>query len=248
MHKIVILGAGYAGVMAAVTLAARTRRREDVAVTVVNATERFTERLRLHQTASGQQTADLRVPDLLAGTGVEFVCGWVTGVDATARTVRVDDERVLAYDTLVYALGAVTDTAIVPGVEDHAYTLDGDAELLADRLTGTVAVCGSGLTGVEAAAEIAEQHPHLDVVLLGKQEPGAALGPNRTATASGYSPRWGWSGGRSGPGEPATGPRGLRGGRTSRPTPGGDRREGRRSCTFRAISIATLETFATRAR
>jgi NADH dehydrogenase FAD-containing subunit len=181
MHKIVILGAGYTGVMAAVTLAARTKRREDVAITVVNATERFTERLRLHQTATGQQTADLRVPDLLAGTGVEFVCGWVTGVDTATRTVRVDDERVLVYDTLVYALGAVTDTAAVPGVEDHAYTLDGDAGLLADRLTGTVAVCGSGLTGVEAAAEIAEQHPHLDVVLLGKQEPGATLGPKAKA-------------------------------------------------------------------
>lgn len=178
MNKIVVLGAGYAGVMAAVILAARTERREDVRITVVNATERFTERLRLHQTATGQRTADLRVPDLLEGTGAEFVCGWVTGIDAEAKTVRIDDERVLEYDTLVYALGSVTDTAAVPGVEDHAYALDSahDAELLAGRLAGTVAVCGSGLTGVEAAAEIAEQHPELEVVLLGRQEPGAALG------------------------------------------------------------------------
>jgi NADH dehydrogenase len=178
MTRIVVLGAGYSGVVAAVVLAARTKRRADVRITVVNATERFTERLRLHQTATGQATADLRVPDLLAGTGVEFVRGWVTGIDAEARTVRVDDERVLEYDQLVYALGSVADTAAVPGVEDHAHTLDSahDAELLAGRLTGTVAVCGSGLTGVEAAAEIAERHPDVDVVLLGRQEPGAALG------------------------------------------------------------------------
>lgn len=178
MTRIVVLGAGYAGVMAAVVLAARTKRRADARITVVNATERFTERLRLHQTATGQATADLRVPDLLAGTGVEFVRGWVTKIDAEARTVRVDDERVLEYDQLVYAPGSVADTAAVPGVEDHAHTLDSahDAELLAGRLTGTVAVCGSGLTGVEAAAEIAERHPDLDVVLLGRQEPGAALG------------------------------------------------------------------------
>lgn len=185
MHRIVILGAGYAGVMAAVITAARTKRRQDVQITVVNATERFTERLRLHQTASGQQVADLRVPELLAGTGVEFVCGWVTGIDAAARTVRVDDEQVLAYDTLVYALGGVADTATVPGVDDHAYTLNSrhDAELLALRLAGTrtVAVCGSGLTGVEAAAEIAEQHPELEVVLLGRQEPGATMGPKAKA-------------------------------------------------------------------
>ena len=38
-------------------------------------------------------------------------------------------------------------------------------------------VAGSGLTGVESAAEIAEQHPYLDVVLLGRQEPGSTMNP-----------------------------------------------------------------------
>lgn len=186
MTRIVVLGAGYAGTMTAVSLAARTRRREDVRITVVNAAERFTERLRLHQAAAGQRLADLRLPELLAGTGVEFVCGWVTGIDAAARTVRVDDERVLEYDTLVYALGSVADTAAVPGVEDNAHTLDSadSARLLAHRLAGshgTVAVCGSGLTGVEAACEIAEAHPELDVVLLGRDEPGAHFTPKAKA-------------------------------------------------------------------
>ncbi|HWO66934.1 MAG TPA: FAD-dependent oxidoreductase [Umezawaea sp.] len=184
MHRIVVLGAGYTGMMTTVSLAARTKRRADVRITLVNAAERFTERLRLHQTASGQRTVELRVPDVLEGTGVEFVRGWVTAVDAEARTVRVDDERVLEYDTLVYALGAVTDTAAVPGAEDHAHTLDSarDAELLAAKLTGgTVAVCGSGLTGVESATEIAERYPDLDVVLIGRDEPGAAMGPKAKA-------------------------------------------------------------------
>lgn len=187
MNRTVVLGAGYAGLTAAVSLAARTKRRQDVQITVVNATERFTERLRLHQTASGQEVADLRISGLLEGTAVEFVCGWVTGIDAAARTVRIDDERVLEYDTLVYALGSVADTAAVPSVDDHVYTVNSahDAELLARRLaglgTGTVAVCGSGLTGVEAAAEIAEQHPELEVVLLGRQEPGSMMGPKAEA-------------------------------------------------------------------
>ncbi|MET7750379.1 FAD-dependent oxidoreductase [Micromonospora sp. NPDC005367] len=187
MNKIVILGAGYAGLTAAVSLAGRTRRREDVQITIVNAEERFTERLRLHQTASGQRLADLRIPELLAGTRVEFVRGWVTGIDVAARRVRIDDERELEYDRLVYALGAAADTVAVAGVDEHAHTLDSahDAELLARRLkslgSGTVAVCGSGLTGVEAAAEIAEQNPGLDVVLLGKQEPGSTMGPKAKA-------------------------------------------------------------------
>lgn len=186
-HRVLVLGAGYAGMAAAVQLAARTARREDVTVTVVDAHERFTERMRLHMTATGQRLAELSVPELLEGTGARFVRGWVTAVDADARAVRIDDDRSLHYDTLVYALGSVADTATVPGVEDHAYALNStqDAEVLAERLArlggGTVVVGGNGPTGIESAAEIAERHPELDVVLLGRQEPGAALHPKARA-------------------------------------------------------------------
>ncbi|MET7274945.1 FAD-dependent oxidoreductase [Streptomyces flaveolus] len=186
-HRVVILGAGYAGMAAAVQLAARVKRREDVRVTVVNAQERFTERMRLHMTATGQRLAELSVPELLEGTGARFVRGWVTAVDPDARTVRIDDDRVLHYDTLVYGLGGTADTSAVPGAEDHAYTLSSaqDAEALAGRLarlgSGTVVVAGSGLTGIEAAAEIAERYPRLRVVLLGRQEPGVSM--NRKARA-----------------------------------------------------------------
>jgi NADH dehydrogenase len=197
VNRILVLGAGYAGLTAATILAAHGKRREDGQIAVVNATERFTERLRLHQTASGQQLADLRIPELLKGTGVEFVCGWVTGIDAGARTVRIDDDRVMEYDTLVYALGGVADTAAVPGVDHHAYTFNSvhDAELLAQRLArlcgGTVVVGGSGLTGVEAAAEIAEQYPELQVVLVGRAEPGSMMGPTAKAYLHGALERLG---------------------------------------------------------
>ncbi|MBT2414247.1 FAD-dependent oxidoreductase [Streptomyces sp. ISL-12] len=186
-HRVLILGAGYAGMAAAIQLAARAKRREDVRVTLVNAQERFTERLRLQMTATGQQLAELSIPELLRGTGARFVRGWVTAVDAEAKTVRIDDDRVLHYDTLVYGLGSAADTEAVPGAADHAYTLDSaqDAKLLADRLArlggGTVVVVGSGLTGTESAAEIAERHPEADVVLLGREEPGAAMTPKAKA-------------------------------------------------------------------
>jgi NADH dehydrogenase FAD-containing subunit len=104
---------------------------------------------------------------------------------------------VLSYDTLVYALGSVADSAGVPGVDDHAYTLDNAAGAgqLASRLsgmaTGTVAVCGGGLTGVEAAAEIAERHPGLSVVLIGRQEPGVSMGPRARAYLRGALDRLG---------------------------------------------------------
>jgi NADH dehydrogenase FAD-containing subunit len=182
MNEILILGAGYTGMTAVAGLVGRLKRRDDVHVTLVNPQTRFTERLRLHQTASGQSVADLQIPDQLNGTGVAFVQGWVTGIDAEAQTVRVDDDYPLRYDTLIYALGSIADTATVPGVDEFAYTLNSaqDAALFADHIArlgeGTVVVAGGGLTGVESAAEIAEQHRELDVVLLSRQAPGSMMG------------------------------------------------------------------------
>jgi len=187
MNKVVIIGAGYTGMAATMGLVGRLKRRDDAHITIVNPQTRFTERLRLHQTASGQRLADLQIPDQLEGTGVDFVQGWVTAIDADAQTARIDDAHTLRYDTLIYALGSVADTETVPGVDEFAYTLNSaqDATLLADhlgRLTdGTVVVAGGGLTGIESAAEIAEQHPDLDVVLLSRQTPGSMMGDKARA-------------------------------------------------------------------
>ncbi len=187
MTEILILGAGYTGMGAAMGLAGRLKRREDVRITLVNPQTRFTERLRLHQAASGEELADLQIPDRLGGSGVDFVQGWVTSIHADAKTVRIDDEYELRYDALVYALGSVADTESVPGVDEFAYTLDSadEAATLAaqlDRLgNATVVVAGGGLTGVESAAEIAEQHPDADVILLSRDEPGSMMGAKARA-------------------------------------------------------------------
>jgi NADH dehydrogenase len=187
MTEILILGAGYTGMGATMGLAGRLKDRDDVRITLVNPQTRFTERLRLHQTASGEELADLQIPDRLAGTNVRFVQGWVTSIDADAQTVRIDDEFELRYNVLVYALGSVADTESVPGVDEFAYTLDSaqDAETLAGELerlgNATVVVAGAGLTGVESAAEIAEQHPDAEVVLLSRDEPGSMMGAKARA-------------------------------------------------------------------
>jgi NADH dehydrogenase len=182
-RRIVVLGAGYTGMMCAVRAARRTRGHGGQ-VTLVNPSTRFTERLRMHQIATGQQLADLSIPEVLADTGIEFVQGWASGIDPVQRTVRVDTAdgvRLLEYNTLVYAIGSVTDTSTVPGVDLHGYTLNSPAAAarLAARLAqvpaGAVAVCGGGLTGVEAATEIAESHPGVHVVLLSRDVPGAMM-------------------------------------------------------------------------
>src|SRR6266536_1142686 len=122
-HRIVVAGAGYAGMMAAIGLARRTRRL-GTHITLVNPSARFVERLRLHQIAAGQELAVHLIPNILAGTGIEFVPGRITAIDAVRRGVEVDG-RWRGYHTLVYAVGSATTTTVVPGVAQHACTLNG---------------------------------------------------------------------------------------------------------------------------
>ncbi|MGW6917891.1 NAD(P)/FAD-dependent oxidoreductase [Kitasatospora sp. NPDC054939] len=80
-------------------------------------------------------------------------------------------------------------TGIGAGADTHAFTLNSPevAGRLAARLTetaeagGAVTVCGGGLTGIEAATEIAESHPGLHVTLISPEEPGAMMGAGARA-------------------------------------------------------------------
>ncbi|MBF6468198.1 FAD-dependent oxidoreductase [Nocardia beijingensis] len=187
-HEIVVLGAGYTGLIATARLARYTRKL-DTRITLVNPSPRFTERLRMHQVAAGQKLTDFRIPDLLKGTGVKFHQATVTAIGTDDRIVTLDDGSVLHYDSLVYALGSTTDTSRVPGAADHAWTLDDPrlAHRFSQRLHdiaavgGTVTVCGGGLTGIEAAAEIAEAQPGLTVRLVSATEPGSMMGEKARA-------------------------------------------------------------------
>ncbi|QFG23069.1 NAD(P)/FAD-dependent oxidoreductase [Actinomadura sp. WMMB 499] len=185
-HRIVVLGGGYTGLFTAIRLARRVRRT-GARITLVNPADRFVERLRTHQVAAGQDLPVHRIPDLLDGTGVTFVQATATAIDPDGRSVTLDDGTALGYDTLVYALGSRTDTSRVPGADAHAFTLDGArAVRFAARLRelgagDTVTVCGGGLTGVEAATEIAESHPALRVTLISTSEPAAMMGPRARA-------------------------------------------------------------------
>src|SRR4051794_32981001 len=181
-HHIVVLGAGYAGAIAAGRLARRLRR-EDVAITLVNAEPDFVERVRLHQLATGQALRPRPLAEMFAGTGVTLRIARVTGVDADCRTVTLSDGEI-SYDTLVYALGSHSNDHDVPGAAEHAYEIGGRAGALRlrDRLAHlqagqTVAVVGGGLTGLEAATEIAEARPDLDVALATRGPLGDWLSP-----------------------------------------------------------------------
>ncbi|WP_328371465.1 NAD(P)/FAD-dependent oxidoreductase [Micromonospora zamorensis] len=176
-HRIVVLGAGYTGAVAAGRLAKRLHP-DDTEITVVNADPDFVERVRMHQVATGQDPERRPLSKVYAGTGVTLRLARVTAVDADRRSVALADEHgtdEIAYDTLVYALGSTAADHGVPGVAEHAYDIAGrpSALRLRNRLDqlaagGTVLVVGGGLTGIEAVTEIAEARPDLDVAIAAR--------------------------------------------------------------------------------
>lgn len=193
-HRIVILGAGYAGASVAGRLARRLHT-DDVDLVLVNAEPDFVERVRLHQVAAGQELRPRPLRDMLAGTGVTLRVARVTAVDVDRKVVALtiaddgaDDgaggAAELGYDTLVYALGSSTAEHGVPGVAEHAYDVASrpGALRLRDRLAGLtpggrVVVVGGGLTGIEAASEIAEAREDLAVAIAVRGELGDWLSP-----------------------------------------------------------------------
>ncbi|OBJ51942.1 NAD(P)/FAD-dependent oxidoreductase [Mycobacterium sp. 1423905.2] len=171
---VVVIGGGYAGTLAANHL----RVRDDVDVTLVNSRSVFVERIRLHQLAAGTAAATVDYGSLLA-EGVQLVVDTVDRIDAADRRVTLSSSAQLNYDYLIYAVGSTAGMPAVPGAADYAHSV-ADLEsakrlgyLLADQAPDApVTVVGAGLTGIEAASELAEQGRRVTMVC------GGVLGPS----------------------------------------------------------------------
>ncbi|GAB2680535.1 hypothetical protein GCM10027088_70620 [Nocardia goodfellowii] len=158
--KVVVVGGGYAGTLAA----NRLQTREDVEITLVNPRPQFVERIRLHQLVAGTGAAAQDFGAML-GARVRLIVDSVTRIDTAARSVRLASDRTLRYDYLIYAVGSTAATpASIPGAAEFAYPL-GEWEH-AQRLRAAIGalprdaritVVGGGPTGIETAAELAEQ-------------------------------------------------------------------------------------------
>ena len=172
--KVVVIGGGYAGTMAANHL----RMRNDIDIMLVNPRPEFVERIRLHQLVAGTHVATVDYATLL-GDGIELVVDTATRIDTASRTVELAEGPALDYDYVIYAVGSTGAVpASVPGAVEFAHPI---AELEhAQRLRtviedlhrdAVVTVVGGGLTGIEAASELAEQGRTVRLVC------GGQLGP-----------------------------------------------------------------------
>jgi NADH dehydrogenase len=178
-YDIVILGGGYAGLMAALRLGALREPTQRIAL--LNGSDEFVERIRLQECLS--RPVPTRIPSistLLEGTGIEFFCGNIVALDATACRVRLagpSGQRNIGFTRALYALGSLSDVDAVPGVSAHAFRLDpGEGPRAAAALRAAlqaggnsrqrVAVIGGGATAIEAAGEIAAHFSSTEITMI----------------------------------------------------------------------------------
>lgn len=168
-QRVVVLGAGFAGLWAALGAARRLDELEvpqgAVDVTVISAQPFHDIRVRNYE--ADLSPCRLPLQKLLEPAGVGHITAKVTGIDASAATVRLADGTTLDYDRLVVALGSAVAKPDLPGLAQCGYdvdTYDGATKLhthirdLArrgpDPAAATAVVVGAGLTGIEVASEL----------------------------------------------------------------------------------------------
>jgi NADH dehydrogenase len=170
MQRIVVLGAGFAGLWAAIGAARKLDELgigpDRVAVTLVDRSAYHSIRVRNYEAELG----DTRIPldDILRPIGVGRVEAEVDDIDWAERRVLLSGGgEPLAYDRLVLALGSRLMRPPIPGLAEYAFDVDtyeGGCQLNAhiaalpepEPSAGqwTALVIGGGLTGIEVATEM----------------------------------------------------------------------------------------------
>jgi NADH:ubiquinone reductase (H+-translocating) len=198
-QRILIIGAGFAGMWSALSAARLidAAKRNDVEVTLIAPEPHLHVRPRLYEEGPENMKAPLQ--DIFDVVGVKFVQGTVERIDADRRevvAVTADGHAsTIDYDRLVLATGSRLFRPEIPGLAEHAFSVDqiDEAAELEAHIAGlaqrpdtparnTVVVAGGGFTGIETAAEMPARlrsalgsQAEVNVIVVERNE---AIGPD----------------------------------------------------------------------
>ncbi len=187
LHQIVIVGGGAGGLELATMLGDKLGKRGKAQIELIDKDRAHLWKPLLHEIAAGSMDLGVHELSYLAQSHwhhFRFRLGEMIGLDRQRREVQVapvvDEEgtqitarRVIRYDTLVIAVGSLTNDFGTPGVKEYAIALESPGlaarfhRRLINALTRAhaqqeplrpeqlqVAIIGAGATGVELAAEL----------------------------------------------------------------------------------------------
>ncbi|MFC1286075.1 NAD(P)/FAD-dependent oxidoreductase [Bacillus paralicheniformis] len=178
--KIVVLGAGYGGLMTVTRLVKKIGVNE-ADVTLVNKHNYHYETTWMHEASAGTLHHDrcrYQIKDVINTSRVNFVQDTVKKIDKEGKKVVLETGE-LSYDYLVVALGAVPETFGISGLKEYAFSISNinssrqlrehieyqfatyntEAEKRPERLT--IVVGGAGFTGIEFLGELGNRIPEL---------------------------------------------------------------------------------------
>lgn len=181
--KIVIVGAGYSGVLTAKKLAKKFKKDDSVSITIIDKHPYHTMLTELHEVAANRVDEDsikMSLKKIFAGRKVNVVLDTITKIDFDRKVVEGANSS-YEYDYVVIAAGSKPTYFGTPGVEKYSHKLWSyeDAVNLKDHIHNlfrkaacepdinirrkllTFYVVGAGFTGVEMAGELAEYAPIL---------------------------------------------------------------------------------------
>jgi NADH dehydrogenase len=169
--RILVVGAGFAGMWSALSAARLIDQhgRTDIEVVLIAPEPHLHVRPRLYE----ENAAGMKAPllDIFASTGVRFIQGTVERIHVERNEVDVlgadGTPSSMNYDRLVLATGSRLFRPQIPGLAQHAFsvdqvdeaaTLEAHIKALATQpdtpARNTVVVAGGGFTGIETAAEM----------------------------------------------------------------------------------------------
>jgi NADH:ubiquinone reductase (H+-translocating) len=175
--KVLILGAGYAGIEAALTLHKKKKAEDDLEITLIDRNPYHTLLTELHEVAGNRISEDgIIVPlrDIFKYTDVKIIKDEIHQIDFNSSNVKSGSKE-YSYDYLVLAAGSEPNYYGIPGLEEHCFPLwsydnainirehikecfiKASQEQNADKRRSllTFVVGGAGFTGVEMVGELA---------------------------------------------------------------------------------------------
>ena len=186
-EQVLIVGGGFGGVKAALELADDPRFR----VTLLTDDDELRYYPTLYHSATGGKRSNSSIPldRIFKGKAINIVQGSAATVDRKTKTITTTDKQVIPYNTLILALGVVTNYFGIPGLAEYSYSIKTQSEVarfkahLHQQLIDDgkpdlhYVIVGAGPTGIELAGALPNylkrlmknhglkpQKPHIDLI------------------------------------------------------------------------------------